>query len=73
MLTDDEIKDRVENAFSPHRCVAEVFDYNQKLRFKVFGKNDESLAEMPSIILRKVRDPQILEQILAEVRSRIAK
>lgn len=73
MLTDDEIKSRVENAFLPHRCVAEIFDYNQKLRFKIFGKNDESLVEMPLIVLRKMRDPQILEQLLTEARSRIAK
>jgi len=41
MLSNEEICSRVEMAFSPYRCVAEIWDYGQKLRFRVFGSTDE--------------------------------
>ena len=38
--TDDDIKERVECAFSPLRCVAEVWDYGYRIRFKVFDSSN---------------------------------
>jgi hypothetical protein len=71
ILTDEEIIARVENAFSPLRCVAQIWDYSSKLRFKVFDSNDDGIHEMPKIALRDIRDERHLEQVLQEVRLRI--
>jgi hypothetical protein len=62
MLTDEEIKKikvRLEDAFNPLRCVAEVWDYKQKLRFKVFDHNDQGIIEMPEIVLRDLNVPNL--------------
>jgi hypothetical protein len=33
----------LETGFLPERCVAELFDYNNVVRFRVFGAKDEIL------------------------------
>lgn len=39
----------LSQAFAPLRCVAEAFDYNHFVRFRVFGANDEALLRMPKL------------------------
>ena len=70
MLTDKQICLQIESAFSPHRCVVELWDYDKQVRFRVFGPNDEQLATVESI-LSSVSDPAALESLLANVRHRI--
>jgi len=59
---------KIEGAFRPLRCVAEIWDYNEKLRFKVFDKNNKGIVERPRIILREIRDKKMLEMLLQSVR-----
>lgn len=71
MLTNEEICSRVEAAFPPYRCVAEVWDYGQKLRFRVFNSEDEPLITMDELVLSSVRDSTSLDSLLVSVRRRI--
>jgi hypothetical protein len=74
MLTDEEIKKikvRLEDAFNPLRCVAEVWDYKQKLRFKVFDHNDQGIIEMPEIVLRDLSDESRLQDVIRDARAQV--
>jgi len=73
LLDNEQIKEVVERAFLPLRCVAEIWDYDFKLRFKVFDDDGKGLVKMPNIVLDDVRDQSCLEDILRQVRSRIEK
>ena len=70
-LSDDEIRRAVEAAFRPLRCVAEVWDYNQKLRFRVFDSSDRGVLKMPSLVLRELRDKSNLRSVLSAARSTV--
>jgi len=68
MRTNDEIKAIVDAAFKPLRCVAEVWDYDQKLRFKVFDERDRGIVEVPRLVLRNLQDDSQLRDVLTEAR-----
>ena len=55
-LSTEQIRDAVEGAFKPLRCVAEIWDYNEKLRFKVFDADDHTAIQAPRLVLRGLRD-----------------
>jgi hypothetical protein len=65
MPGDEEIRAIVEQAFRPLRCVAEIWDYEQKLRFRVFDNNDVGVLRMESAVLRDLRDEQNLRNVLS--------
>lgn len=71
MRTDDEIKVIVEAAFRPLRCIAEVWGYDSKLRFKVFDDKDRGIVEVSAFVLRNLRDEAQLRDVLAGVRQRV--
>ena len=71
MLTNTEIKTIVESAFRPLRCIAEVWDYDQKLRFKVFGPDDKGIIKVPELVLRKVRKKSELYASISLLRERV--
>jgi hypothetical protein len=67
MLSNDEIKEKVQGAFHPLRCVAEIWDYDHKLRFK----DDNGIIEVPNVILRDVWDNTLLEVLIRATRERV--
>ena len=71
MLSDQDICSRIEAAFPPYRCVAEIWDYGQKLRFRVFSSNDEALITMAEVVVSSVRDSGALESLIADVKLRL--
>jgi hypothetical protein len=71
MRTDAEIKSIIEGAFNPLRCVAEVWDYGKKFRFRVFGPDDKPLIRFEKLNMRDARSDSNLSLILAGVRDRI--
>jgi len=74
MLTDENInniKFRVEGAFKPLRCVAEIWDYKQKLRFKVFDNDNHGIIEIPSIVLRDLTDESRLQDVIEQTREQV--
>lgn len=73
MHSDLNVKSTVEGAFSPLQCVAEIWDYNQKLRFKVFDAKGDVVFEMAEIILREIRKKNNLASILSSARKIVEK
>lgn len=71
MLSDQDICSHIEAAFPPYRCVAEIWDYGQKLRFRVFGSHDEPLITMAEVVVSSVRDSSALESLVADVKNRL--
>ena len=71
MLSHEEITARIERAFLPLRCVAEIWDNGQSLRFQVFDANDNSVLRIRALRLDELRDEKQLEQALQLARSRI--
>ncbi len=71
MRTNDEIKAIVETAFKPLRCVAEIWDYDYRFRFKVFDEKASGIVKVPDLILDKLRDESQLRDVLAGVRERV--
>ena len=51
MLTDQQIVSAIQAAFSPLRCTAEIWDYQQKLRFRVFDTSDKAVLTCPEQVL----------------------
>jgi hypothetical protein len=71
MLTNQQISSRVESAFLPIRCVAEITTDGRKLRFKVFNRQGKVILSMRGIVVSEVREEQQLDAMLHVARSRI--
>ena|SRR6266404_1072489 len=71
MLTNHEIVARVESAFEPLRCVAELRDYGQKLRFQVLDAKDRKVLGFRAVVLNDVRDEVQLTHVLRLARCRV--
>lgn len=61
----------IESAFKPFECVVEVFDYEHRIRFRVFDQNDKPLLTMSEALVRRVRDPGGLNTIVTECRAKV--
>ena len=71
MLSNEEICKFMQVAFLPMRCVAEVWDYEHKLRFRVFDDQDKPVITMDKVVLDSIRYENALQELCDQVRSRI--
>ena len=71
MRTGEQIRSIVENAFHPLRCVAEVWDYEHKFRFRVFDPNNQPLVSFPEEIVASLQDDTHLLSVITDARRRI--
>ena len=69
MLTDTEILEYVRQAFLPHRCVAEVWDYDKKLRLRIFDSEDKVLWTRQNVNLDSVREVLDLKCLCESIRN----
>lgn len=67
----DTVVHSIESAFRPLECVVEVFDYEHRLRFRVFDPADKPLFTMSEALVRRLRDSGGLNTIISECRARI--
>jgi len=65
-----KIKARLEGAFRPLHSVAEVWDYEQKLRLKVFDQNDQGVVQISKSVPRHLSD-QDIQDIIEQVRAQL--
>ena len=49
-ISAEQAAEELRSAFLPLRCGAEVFDFNQKVRFRVFGEEDQPLLSMANLV-----------------------
>lgn len=71
MLSNEDICKFVQMAFLPRRCVAEIWDYEHKLRFRVFDEQDKPVVTMEEVILDYFRHENSLQELCDQVKLRI--
>jgi hypothetical protein len=71
MLTDEEIKARLEGAFKPFRCYTKDRDYKHRLRFTVFNHDDQGIFQSEDIVRRRLRDESHLQDVIEKARAQI--
>lgn len=72
MLTNEEVIRKIESAFKPLRCVAEIWDYDHQVRFRVFDK-DRAVVTFPQESLSSLRNEVALAAVLRSARSTVQK
>ena len=71
MLTNTQIVEYVEHAFLPRRCVAEVWDYEAKLRFRIFDQSGNTLKSIKNIVMASIRVEANLKALCESIRLRL--
>jgi hypothetical protein len=66
-----EIKEIIRSAFAPLHCGVEDFDYQQKVRFRVFDAKDEVVLDVPEIKIRVAGRSSELHELLSLARQRL--
>ena len=61
----------IESAFAPLRCVAEPWDYEYRIRFRVFDADNELLISMDEVLRPVFEDSERLESLLKYARERV--
>ena len=51
------VVESIQNAFRPLRCGIEFFDFERKLRFRVFDVHGRPVLNMSKMLTRRARDP----------------
>lgn len=71
MMTNEAVLSTVKDAFRPLRCGAEIFDYQAKLRFRVFDESDRALVGYPKLVLDDLRSRTRLSIVIEAARQRL--
>ncbi|WP_424193209.1 hypothetical protein ACMYR3_16470 [Ampullimonas aquatilis] len=66
----ENVVEIINSAFAPLRCVAELWDYGFRIRFRVFDK-DEPLLNVDEILKPQFSDHSRLCFIINEARSNL--
>jgi hypothetical protein len=66
-----EIKAKIDDAFKPLHCRAQVYDYGQKFRFKILDRDRDTAFELSDIPVRELVDESYLTEIIQTAKSRI--
>lgn len=71
MLSNEEICIFLQTEFLPRRCVAEIWDYEQKLRFRVFDDQEKPVVTMEEVVFDSIRHESALQDLCDQVKLRI--
>ena len=61
----------LEKSFTPLRCVAEVWDYGERIRFRVFDAEDEPLLTVEELGRKHFSKPAELQAVISIARARL--
>lgn len=61
----------IRTAFAPLECIAEVSDYNNRVRFRVFNDADTDILKAPDLTLHDVSTRKVLEDLIQQARSMV--
>lgn len=61
----------IASAFEPLECVVEVWDYGQKVRFRVYTPENKPLLTVKKVLAQRVREPDGLAFIVSSARMRV--
>lgn len=69
MIEEQEIKQRLEQAFAPYRCEVIIDTYRQEFSFKIFGKENKVITKKENVSYLKFYDEKILESYIKVLRN----
>ena len=69
--SNEDIRVAIESAFKPLSCVAEIWDYDTKIRFRVFSPNGEPLVTYSKVVISHLRSDTALNIIITGVRKKL--
>ena len=61
----------ISSAFAPMRCVAESYDYDHLVRFRVFNASDEALLTWENIQRPQFLDSTGLNSLITSARDKL--
>ncbi|WP_313203068.1 DUF1652 domain-containing protein [Pseudomonas sp.] len=67
----EEAVKTLEKSFAPLRCVAEVWDYGERIRFRIFDGDDEPLLTVEEIVRKRFSQPAELQAVISTARARL--
>ena len=74
-MTRDILKEnldpKIEAAFKPFGCFVQLEDRENRIGFRVFDEENQTLYNSPSILIQNAQDIKKLNKILFEARSYI--
>ncbi|MNM71067.1 hypothetical protein D3C81_827200 [compost metagenome] len=70
-ITADEAAQILAKAFAPFRCVAEPWDYGERIRFRVFDVDDEPLLTVEELKKKQFSKQEELQAVIATSRARL--
>ena len=66
-----KVAEALRSAFGPLDCGVEVFDFEQKLRLRIFDAKGKPVLRVGQMLTRPMRDPDALRSVIKEVRNRL--
>jgi len=69
----EKIKQILEASFSPFRCVAELYDFDERIRFRVFDKNNKAIITISEKIINEKFSDTSLKSIIKSTKNEIKK
>ncbi|WP_146023677.1 MULTISPECIES: hypothetical protein [unclassified Pseudomonas] len=72
-LTAESATSIIESAFTPLRCVAERWDYGERVRFRVFDSSDEPAFTVEELLKRQFADSSNLKSLIDSWRATLVK
>jgi hypothetical protein len=69
MIEEQEIKQRLGQAFAPYRCEVIIDAYRQEFSFTIFGKEDKVITKRENVSYLKFYDEKILESYINALRN----
>ncbi|WP_223512614.1 hypothetical protein [Pseudomonas sp. GL-B-19] len=71
-LTAEDAALILESGFSPMRCVAEHYDYQQRVRFQVSDSTGKPILTVKDLLKHDFSDPNTLKSMIESWRSDLA-
>ncbi|WP_223532032.1 hypothetical protein [Pseudomonas sp. BF-R-30] len=62
----------IESAFSPLRCVAEPWDYGERVRFRVFDNSDQPVLTVEELLKKQFADANNFKLAIDSCRASLA-
>lgn len=70
-MTPHEIKQSIIKGFLPYRCVAELWDYEDKIRFRVYDENNKPIITIPELEVNAIKNQSELESLIKFYKAEI--
>lgn len=71
-LSPEEAAQIIESAFAPLRCVAEPWDYDHRVKFRVFDAHDQPLLTVEDLVKSQFSNHAKLREAILAARENLA-